>query len=128
MSADHTAAPSRPLCVDLVNLTPHPVRLLAEDGTVLADLPPSTPPARRAELTDPDTLLVVSSATVPVVRLRHGPVENLPAPATGTAYVVSRLVADACPDRDDLLVPAQLVRDADGLPIGCQALARGAAR
>jgi hypothetical protein len=35
-------------------------------------------------------------------------------------YIVSSLVAAACPERTDLLVPGNAVRDADGKIIGCK--------
>jgi hypothetical protein len=108
----------------LMNLTPHAVRLLDEHGTTLTELPPAGIPARRAEQLRADGTL---NGRIPVVRLTYGPLEDMPEPAPGTWYVVSRLIADACPDRDDLLVPVSLVRDASGNPIGCRALARGAA-
>ncbi|MEU3136978.1 hypothetical protein ABZ691_29945 [Streptomyces sp. NPDC006854] len=120
----HRDAP-RP--VRLVNLTPHPVRLVAEDGTTLTELPPSPAPARRTESTTPEPPLDATGVTVPVVRLSFGPAVNLPPPAPGTAYVVSRPVAEAHPDRDDLFVPAHLVRNTDGITTGCRALARGTA-
>ncbi|MFJ4010341.1 hypothetical protein [Streptomyces sp. NPDC090026] len=116
-----------PDSVRLVNLTPHPVRLISGDGTALTELPSSPAPARRTESTEPEPPLIAKGITVPVVRLSFGPVENLPPPTPGTAYVVSRLVAEAYPDRDDLFVPALLVRDADGVTTGCRALARGTA-
>lgn len=108
----------------LVNLTPHAVRVLDDHGAVIADIPPTAPPARRAEHLRLEGLL---DDTIPLARLTFGPVENLPEPADGTWYIVSRPVADACPERDDLLVPARLVRDQHGNPTGCLALARGTA-
>lgn len=41
-----------------------------------------------------------------------------------TLLIVSRLVAEACPERDDLVVPDDTVRDDAGRIIGCRALAR----
>ncbi|WP_416976976.1 hypothetical protein [Streptomyces sp. T028] len=123
----HDNRPS-PAPVHLVNLTPHPIRLVTDTGTLLTELPPSPTPARRTESTTPQpSLITPENITVPVVRLAFGPVEHLPPPAPGTAYVVSRPVADAHPDRDDLLVPAHLIRDADGNTTACRALARGTA-
>jgi len=39
-------------------------------------------------------------------------------------YIVSQLVKSACPGRDDLLVPAEVVRDNSGNIIGCRSLGR----
>lgn len=109
--------------VRLVNLTPHPVRVLDAHDRLLQEFPPTPPPAR---LTEEHRLEgVVPGTHLPLLRIGHGRVENLPSPTAGTWYIVSRLVANACPDRDDLLVPALVVRDAHGNPTGCRALARG---
>lgn len=39
-------------------------------------------------------------------------------------YIVSQLVKSALPDREDLLVPAEVVRDEQGHIIGCRSLGR----
>lgn len=39
-------------------------------------------------------------------------------------YVVSRLVAEAVPERRDLVVPHGLVRDGQGRVVGCAQLAQ----
>jgi hypothetical protein len=41
----------------------------------------------------------------------------------GVYYIVSRIVAEALPERTDLLFPDGIIRDADGTPIGCTGLA-----
>ena len=54
-----------------------------------------------------------------IFRMSFGEVENLPEPKPDTYYIVSALVAQACPERDDLLIPAHQVRDNEGKIIGC---------
>mgnify|MGYP006959216854 CR=1 FL=1 len=44
---------------------------------------------------------------------------NLPEPKPGTLYIVSKKVAQACPEREDLIFPGTMVRDADGHIVGC---------
>ena len=51
-------------------------------------------------------------------------VEGLPEPKKDTYYVVSALVAGACKNRDDLVVPNDIVRDEKGRIIGCRSLAK----
>lgn len=46
-------------------------------------------------------------------------VVNLPETKTGTFYIVSKMVAQACPEREDLIFPGTLVRDADDHVVGC---------
>jgi len=51
-------------------------------------------------------------------------IENLPERQPDTWYVVSRLTAQARPDRDDLLFPLDEVRDEQNVIVGCRALGR----
>ena len=46
-------------------------------------------------------------------------VVNLPEPKPGTYYIVSKMVAQACPEREDLIFPGTLVRDTDNNIVGC---------
>lgn len=48
--------------------------------------------------------------------------EGLPDFEDGTYYIVSQLVKSALPDRGDLLVPAELIRNEQGVIIGCNSL------
>lgn len=60
---------------------------------------------------------------LPLVRRKFGAVSGLPDPKDGVAYIVSQIIADALPERRDLLVPADVVRGADGQVIGCKSFA-----
>jgi hypothetical protein len=44
---------------------------------------------------------------------------NLPEPKPGTYYIVSKMVAQAWPAREDFIFPGTLVHDADGHVVGC---------
>lgn len=48
----------------------------------------------------------------------------LPAPRPGVLYVTSRVVAEHFPDRNDLVWPDDLIRDADGRVVAARGLAR----
>ncbi len=125
MTADAMSASHDPV---LVNLTPHPVRVLTGTGGPGHVLRAAGPPARLVERAEPaGRLRLADDLVVPLVTLTHGGVENLPAPRPGVYYVVSRLVADACPERDDLLVPHDLVRDEEGNAVACRGFALDAA-
>ena len=54
----------------------------------------------------------------------YGAVEGLPDQRDGVVYVVSVLTAQAAPDRKDLYIVDELVRDDMGRFIGCKALAQ----
>lgn len=101
----------------LVNLTPHVLNIHTPSGVV--SLPPSGQVARCSSVTSP----LGEVDGVPVVSTGFGPVVGLPEAATGTTYVVSALVATAA-RRGDVLSPGELVRDAEGRPVGCKGLSR----
>jgi hypothetical protein len=98
---------------EIVNLTANPVRLLMQDGTVLAEWAGAAEPARVR-------MQYVQSGTVGSIPLhREVPTEEgvrgLPAPVSGRYLIVSRVVAAAAllmdPERNDLLVPGQPKRE-----------------
>lgn len=60
--------------------------------------------------------------TINVTRQTFGPVAGLPSPIEGTRYIVSRIVAEACPERADLLFPGPAIRDGQGRVVGCDGL------
>lgn len=108
--------------MNLVNLTPHPLRLRKADGTFM-DLPkPAAGVAipRRSVKTEQQGEI----DGLPVYKTVLGPVENAPAPQQDTVFVVSRLVVDAMPERTDLVSPGEAIRDADGKVIGANGVAR----
>ena len=103
----------------IINLTPHDVIVVDDNGNTVKVFPKSKSPARcsvnREVIGDVDGY--------PLYKSVFGAVENLPAPERGTYYVVSRLVAEAT-ERDDLLVPDDTVRDEAGHIIGCRGFSR----
>jgi hypothetical protein len=107
----------------LVNLTPHPVNLVTDGGTVV--VPPSGLVARVALHPDvPVGTVELDGVTVPIVATSaSGDVTGLPEQRDGVLVVVSRLVAEVS-ERADLVIPHDAVRDATGAVVGCRALAR----
>ena len=67
--------------------------------------------------------IMIAAVSIPISSSSYGEVVDLPAPQVGVYYIVSRLVMSACPNRQDLLVPNDLVRDEAGRVIGCRSLA-----
>lgn len=131
--------------MQLINLTPHPVVLLDADESVALELPKFRDPPRAKEerqkegdirtkrdhplqmYADPSLNpygIERSIIDIPVNRVSLGSVEGLPEPLNGVAYIVSRIVAEAAPERDDLYIPDETVRDEEGRIIGCKALAQ----
>ena len=105
------------------NMTPHPVDFVLPSGETRTLAPDSAGPARVAE-----TLHPVASgdvAGIPLVRKILGEIVGLPAPVSGTALLVSALVATAAwaRKRTDVLAIAEFVRDSAGRVVGAKSLA-----
>jgi len=114
----------REMGVKLVNLTPHEIKIVGENGEERLVIPPSGIVARvRTEQT-----LVRYVNGIPIVRTTFGDVEGLPEPQPNTLYIVSSLVAQAVPYRNDVVAPDTspngVVRDSEGKIIGVKRFQR----
>ena len=102
----------------LVNLTPHNVNILQKDGSFVT-IEPTAPAARvTAVVTEK-----VWTGEYFHIAFSFGTVEGLPDQQPGIEYIVSKMCADAAPERTDLVYPADCIRDEQGRVIGCKALA-----
>lgn len=54
-----------------------------------------------------------------IYRLAPREIIGLPEPKTDTYYIVSKMVAQACHEREDLIFPGTLVYDAEDNVVGC---------
>jgi hypothetical protein len=106
----------------LRNLTAHSVMIVGESSSIA--LPPCPSPPRIADHIMRSASVTIDQLDIPVHDIAAGTVTGLPEPQDGMLLVVPRIVAAACPDRPDLVVPFEDVRDHDGRIIGCRALAR----
>ncbi|MCK9597609.1 MAG: hypothetical protein M0R06_01135 [Sphaerochaeta sp.] len=61
---------------------------------------------------------------IPTSVIKFGEPIGLPEQADGVYYIVSQIVKSACPERTDLLVPTDVMRDTNGNIVGCRALGR----
>lgn len=102
---------------ELVNLTPHTLNLHAADGSII-DIQPSGDIARVAST----TATVATINGLNISQQTFGKVVGLPDAQDGVVYIVSRMVKDRVPDRDDVLVPGAPVRDSKGNIIGANGL------
>ena len=107
----------------IINLTPHSINVIGEDNSVAITIEASGNVARCSQTIDIVDTINVNNIAIPVSSSSYGEVVDLPAPQDDTYYIVSRLVMSACPNRQDLLVPNDLVRDEAGRVIGCRSLA-----
>ena len=107
----------------IINLTPHSINVIGDDNSVAITIEASGNVARCSQTIDIVDTINVNNIAIPVSSSSYGEVVDLPAPQDNTYYIVSRLVMSACPNRQDLLVPNDLVRDEAGRVIGCRSLA-----
>lgn len=106
----------------LINLTPHDVVVLDENGVEVLRVVPQEQPARLVEVRGATSTLRCEDKDIPVVGLGYlDVVLNLPVPQDGVKYIVSRVTAQGIPPRADLLFPIDEVRDAANQIIGCRA-------
>ena len=110
--------------MNIVNLTPHELNLMPKgpDGPVIT-IPRSGIVARcTVDRVQVDTV-TVDGISVPVNQTRFGEVFDLPDPQPDTIFVVSALVAQAVPERQDVFIVDDAIRDDQGRIIGARALA-----
>jgi hypothetical protein len=103
----------------IINATPHAVKVVDDNGSVVKEFPPEI-----LVRVSSSTEVIGTLAGVPISHTTYGDVEGLPEEAQGVYYIVSAMVRAALPDRKDLLVPSQQVRDDAGRVVGCKTLGR----
>lgn len=102
----------------IINLTPHEVSVILEDRAI--HFPVSGTVAR----CDCSKNRIGILDGIPINKSTYGDVSGLPKQADGVYYIVSSFVANALPERKDLLYPDDLVRDDTGAVIGCKGFGR----
>lgn len=105
--------------MQIINLTPHTINFLDGDNNPILTVEPSGVIARARQTRTPCGTV----AGIPVNQCAYGQVQGLPEPAKETIYVVSAITAQACPEREDVYIVDDSVRNEDGRIIGVRALA-----
>lgn len=105
----------------LKNFTPHNVVIVMNETKIVI---PSDGIARVTETKTAAPSIDVDGVVIETFKSSFGEVENLPPQEDGVMVIVSAMAASAAKDRNDLLVPGELVRDNDGNIIGCKSLRR----
>lgn len=108
--------------VELVNLTHHPIVLHTDRGEV--ELKATERPARVKVNVASTEHVEFNGHKIVLVTSEPGLIDHLPPPETGRLLVVSRAVAAAAADRQDLVVPDDLHRDSSGRVLSASRLAR----
>ena len=111
----------------LKNLTPHKVAFQLASGEMKVLEPTGIVPRVSEQATVVGVVSIEDDShpngvTVSLMHVTAGRLEGLPEPQKGIIYIVSRLVAEAARDRDDLVFPFELVRDNSGTIVGCGSL------
>lgn len=118
----------------IINCTPHDVAIYTVSDCILNS--GRLYLHEKADMEYPEPLRVYPAAKDPAraiyVRRTAGAVDgafiyrrfpeeivNLPEPKSGTYYIVPKTIAQACPERKDLIFPGTVVCDADGRVVGC---------
>ena len=104
------------LPITIINLTPHPVNLLDVDANVVITFHTEG----LARCYQNDVIIGRLNKDIILTKTSYGEVIGLPEQSPRTFYIVSRLVRNALPNRTDLLVPNQLIRDSEGQIVGCR--------
>lgn len=105
--------------INMVNLTPHDVNFVDNDGNIVRTVKPSGVVARLSV----ETIVIGEIDGIQVTESVFSDIENLPEEAEDTIYIVSSLVAEKA-KRPDVYVPNGSVRDSNGRIIGCKSLGR----
>lgn len=105
----------------IINKTPHPVILLDKEYKEIRRFEKGDT-IRLSQITEQIGVARIGIGHVPISQTIFGEPENLPDYKEGVYYIVSQLVKNALPERDDLLVPAEIVRNESGVIKGCQSL------
>lgn len=100
--------------VRLINLTPHDITIKKPAGRTVMILPSQG--IARVELITEEAM---REDTLRFCTERYGLVEGLPPPQKDVLYIVSRMVCDAMPNRDDIMFPMGLHRNGRGVVTGC---------
>lgn len=112
--------------MELRNFTPHPISIQLSDGSVVV-VDPEPVSARLTIERISVGELVYNHKTVPVVQELVGEVAGLPVETPGVLNIVSRIVLDACGDRNDLVCPTDFYRDGAGHIVAARALTTNSA-
>lgn len=105
--------------MNIINLTPHSINFLDADNNPILTVEPSGVIARAKQT----RTLCGTIAGIPVNQCAYSTAQGLPEPAKETIYVVSAITAQACPEREDVYIVDDSVRDETGCIIGVRALA-----
>ena len=102
------------------NLTPHSINILDADNNIV-----TTFPSEGIARCNKNSVKVSEWYGIPINTVKYSETTGLPDPDLNSIYIVSLIVAQANPQRDDLLVVDDVVRSTDGSTVlGCRAFSK----
>jgi len=118
---------------NFVNMTAHPINIMNDNMTIPFVIEPSGEVIRLDEEWGVAQTGTVESVelnlenggifNLTILNCKYTASGNLPEKVEGTVYIVSAMVANAYPYREDFLIPAKMVKDHNGRICGCESLA-----
>lgn len=96
--------------ITFVNLTPHSLDILLDDGEQLHIPHDKNDPYVRSVQSNTPTRKV---GRVQLYKSTFGEIEGLPEPAENTIYIVSAIIAERI-RREDVIAPGVVIRNVDG--------------
>ena len=109
---------------EIINLTPHAITIMDDNFNILKVIEPSGQLARVSVHTAHTETIVFDNIEIATSESVYGTVEGLPEEKDGVIYIVSSLVAQRVPERNDVFIPNESVRDDHGRIIGSKSLGR----
>ena len=96
-----------------INCTPHKIVVNTDGGFI--EIEPSGQVARISQTNE--VVSVIDG--IKMFKTKYGDGVNIPEPQSDTLFIVSTVVKNAYPERNDLVVPTEFVRDDKGNIIAC---------
>ena len=101
----------------IINLTPHNINFILKDKTII--LSPETTPLRLVE----ETKVIGKINDIPITKTTYNLVST-PKKQKDTIYIVSKIILEAYPEREDFYMINESIKDETGRIIGCKSLTR----
>lgn len=111
---------------EMVNLTPHPINFVNEQGEVYLTIPSSGFLRAIENLTETDWTVDHNGVEVPCYNKYFGEIDEIPPEHEGKTIIVSHITAQAHKDKfgeGGVFIPHNMVRGEQGNIIGCRGLA-----
>lgn len=111
----------------VINLTPHPIHIMDDSKKILKTYPSKGLIRLKTNVVDAGIIIDNIPITTtefgePIYFTELGETKQFPKYRMGVFYIVSQLVKSALPERSDLLVPSNVIRDNNGNILGCMSL------